>query len=760
MRRALLVRFIHERSVLARFAPGRFLSVWLVVLAMVWGGQCGTVSVRAHEGHQPLPTRGVEVDLKKGRVLLSAAARQVLDVRTVEVRSGRHERGLRAYSTIVAPWTAHAFVASRLPGKVVALSVRPGDVVTRGQVLAEIDSLDLQTLQRDLQQAQTELSLSRELVDALGPAARAGAVAGQKLAEAQNALRQHQDALLVLRAKGAGLRVESELLEAADGVERPAPRLRLTAPISGTIVHADIAVGQFVELTEHLFEIVDTSRVWARLEVVESDLSWLAEGQEVRLDFPAAGGPVEARIDRLGSMLDPQTQQVLAWATIDNSGRDQPLLPGMKGRALLQTNSDREGLLVPETAVFSDGAERFLLVEIARTKQGSEYRRRPVVIDGVFRGLAQVVGGNLFPGDRVVTQGGHELAGLFFQGILRVSPQTARSIGLTVEEVGPQVVESVLTLEGRVEIPPQQRTLASSPLGGSLRVIHVDRGQTVAAGELVAEIDSLEFQDLQLELLRAHLDREVWEETWRRLNETRDSVPRRMLLEVQSRGERLATSVSNLRQKLGTLGLTRDQIAGIVDRREVLESLPVRAPIAGLLADFDRVLGQMVRADEPLFEIHDVSQARVQVSIPVRESSRVRAGQPVRIRLVAHPQRVVEGRVERLGPVVGPGSRSLPAWVDFDRPWPVRLQHNLLARVTVSTGRPAAVLAVPLPAVVRDGARSFVFLQKPDGTFERRLVQTGRADDRFVEVLAGVAAGDQLAVGGVAQLQTAYAAIR
>ncbi|MFN6108613.1 MAG: hypothetical protein ACK5EA_29680, partial [Planctomycetaceae bacterium] len=137
-----------------------------------------------------------------------------------------------------------------------------------------------------------------------------------------------------------------------------------------------------------------------------------------------------------------------------------------------------------------------------------------------------------------------------------------------------------------------------------------------------------------------------------------------------------------------------------------------------------------------------------------------RRGAPVRIRLVAHPQRVVEGRVERLGPVVGPGSRSLPAWVDFDRPWPVRLQHNLLARVTVSTGRPAAVLAVPLPAVVRDGARSFVFLQKPDGPFERRRVQTGRADDRFVEVLAGVAAGDQLAVGGVAQLQTAYAAIR
>ena len=110
--------------------------------------------------------------------------------------------------------------------------------------------------------------------------------------------------------------------------------------------------------------------------------------------------------------------------------------------------------------------------------------------------------------------------------------------------------------------------------------------------------------------------------------------------------------------------------------------------------------------------------------------------------------------------MVGPGSGALAAWVDFDGPVPVRLQHNLLARVTVSTGQPAPVLAVPLPAVVRDGVRSFVFLQQPDGTFERRLVQTGRADDRFVQILAGLAGGDQVAVGGVTQLQTAYAAIR
>ncbi|MFM8289552.1 MAG: efflux RND transporter periplasmic adaptor subunit [Planctomycetaceae bacterium] len=744
-----------------RAGPGTRHAPWCRALVLVGLVAGWSAPATGHEGHQPLPTRGVEVNLEKGRVALSAAARDLLDVRTVEVRSGRHVRGVRAYTTIVAPWTGHALVASRLPGRVVTLSVRPGETVTRGQLLAEIDSLELQTLQRDVIQAQAELTLARELVATLTPAARAGAVAGQKLAEAQNTLRQTEGTLAVLRAKSAGLGLAPEWQESLSEDERPAPRLKLTSPINGTIVHADLAVGQFVELTEHLFEIVDTSLVWARVEVVEPDLRWLAVGQEVRLEFPATGGePVSALIDTLGSMLDPQTQQAHAWATLDNAGRSASLLPGMKGQALLRADSAQQGLLVPESAVFSDGAERFLLIETSRTRQGSEYRRRPVVLAGTFRGEAQVVGGQIVPGDRVVTRGGHELAGLFFQGTLRVGPETARNIGLTVEPVRPRVVESIVTLEGRLEIPPQQRTLASSPLAGSLKSIHVDRGQAVAAGEVVAEVESLELQDLQLELLRAHLDRDLWEETWSQLNATRGSVPRRTLLELQSRGERLATDVASLRQKLTTLGLTREQVEGVVQRREVLPALPVRAPIAGLLADFDRVLGQMVRADEPLFEIHDVSQARVQVAIPVRESSRIAVGQHVRLRLVASPELVINGRVERLGPVVAPGTRSVLAWVDFERPVPVRLQHNLLARVTVTTARPAAVLAVPLPAVVRDGARSFVFRQNPDGTFERRLVQTGRADDRFIEVLAGVGADDPVAVGGVPQLQAAYAAIR
>jgi cobalt-zinc-cadmium efflux system membrane fusion protein len=84
----------------------------------------------------------------------------------------------------------------------------------------------------------------------------------------------------------------------------------------------------------------------------------------------------------------------------------------------------------------------------------------------------------------------------------------------------------------------------------------------------------------------------------------------------------------------------------------------------------------------------------------------------------------------------------------------------MAVRITLTTDRPASSLAVPLNAVVRDGLRSFVFVQKADGTFDRRRVELGRADDRFVEIKSGLTSGEMIATSGVPQIQTAYAAVR
>jgi len=74
--------------------------------------------------------------------------------------------------------------------------------------------------------------------------------------------------------------------------------------------------------------------------------------------------------------------------------------------------------------------------------------------------------------------------------------------------------------------------------------------------------------------------------------------------------------------------------------------------------------------------------------------------------------------------------------------------------------RPSPTLAVSHEAVVRDGLRSYVFVQTADRTFERRAIEPGRTDDRFLEVRRGLQRGEMIATHGVGQLQAAFSAIR
>lgn len=718
-------------------------------------------SALGHEGHQPLPTKGVQIDLKAGHLTLSRAAREVLDVKSVEVQTRDVAGAVRAYATVAAPWTRRAFVTSRLPGRIVKLNVRPGDPVKAGQVLAELDSLDLHTLRLDYQKTQNEFELSAKILETLSPAVKAGAISGQRLVEAENTHRQNQNALDVLRAKAVGLHVpETDLNMSAEG-DAPPLRLSLVSPIAGVVVHADVAVGKFVEPTEHLFEIVDTSRVWVKIGVLERDLHRVHEGQEVRVSFSGVPGKsVDTKVDKLGLLLDPQTHQGTAWAEIANSETGPRLLPGMNGQAEFIVPGRAKGLSVPTASVFSDGAERYVFVEESSTQTISEYRKKSVVIGRQTREVAEVISGDVYPGDRVVTRGGHELSSLFFLGVLRLSPETAKSIGLKVEVVSERSVERILRFDGALDVPPQRRTSASSQLTGTLRDIHVDRGQPVKAGDVLAEIASLELQGIQLELLKAHLDGATWRDTLIRLRDAGDAVPQRSLLEMESRVTTLEAQFANIRQKLLALGLSSPQIEEVVKTRRVIDALPVRAPMDGVVVHFDRVLGQVIRADESLFDIHDLSQVWVQAFVGERDSSHVQVGQTARIRLVAYPDFEAEGTVARLGPVVGVDSRTQAAWIEFVKPPSVALQHNMLARVTLTTQRPQLTLAVPLNAVVRDGLRSFVFVQKSDGTFDRRRVQLGRADDRFVEITSGLTHDEMIATSGVQQIQMAYSALR
>jgi len=727
----------------------------LLTVAATW--------VLAHEGHAPLPTRGAQVDAATGQIILSRDAREALDVQTAEVESRPVTESVLAYAALTSPWQNHAFASSRVGGRVVKLHAQPGQAVAAGQVLAEVESVELESLQLELLNAQNDARLSEKIVTDLEPSAKAGAVAGQSLLDAQTKHRQNQNTLAVAKAKWLSLGLPGSdlgaLLLAGEPQHRTFPVRTL---VRGTVIHADLAVGKVVEPLEHLFEVVDLSSVWVRIDVLEQDLHRVEVGQQVEVRLTAYPGDVfRAAVKVKGVALDPRTHLNAVWAELPNPpGGDPRLLPGMSGEARLLLAGPAAATAVPAGAVVREGAEHYVLVEEAGATGGSEYRRRAVAVGRQAGGWVEVRSGGLYPGDRVVVRGGHELAGLFAQGVLRPSPEAARGIGLEVEPATVRAVEDVAEIDGAGDLPPARRASASSPLPGTVSRVLVDQGQPVKAGDVLAEVVSLDLHALQLDYLRAHLEGELQEDTYGRLKASGDAISRRKVLEQEALLNAGRQQRDTLRRKLRVAGLTDDRIATVLKTGAVVEAVPVRSPIDGVVVGFDRTLGQAVKAEEPLFAVHDLTRPVIQGYVSERDLGRVRVGQRVRVRVSGDPAFLAEGTVARSGRVFGPDSRTLSVWVELDRPPAQPLRHNQLARLTLVLGQPQPVLAVPRSALVYEGTRAYAFVRQPDGAFERLSVELGRADDRFVEITRGLNPGDPVAIRGTAELQTAYAGIK
>ena len=723
-----------------------------------------TSAARGHEGHAPLPTKGAEVNVEEGLVTLSDAARASLGVETGEVALRPLQQTVLAYATVLLDWQQHRFITTPIAGRISNLYVKPGETVAAGQKLAEIDSMELANLQLQLLDAQAVAELSARTQDRLQTLAREQVIAGRELAEAEAAHSQNVMAVEIAKSKLRRLRLMDEQIESILVKRVPIRTLTILSPIAGVAIHTDLALGKFVEPTEHLFEVMDLSSVSVRIDVLEQDLGKVKAGQAVELSVTGLPNKVyKGAIKTEEAFIDSETHLGRAWLVLPNSkdtGRE--LLPGMYGQATVAISSPDPKLAVPASAVLNNGTEWFVLVEEAATARASEYRKRNVAIGLMAGGFAEITAGDVYPGDRVVTTGGHEMANFFIQGVLRLSPEARANLGVVSEPVKKAFVDDIVEVEGTIELPPEQRAVASSSLSGTVEKIFVERGQAVQAGDVVAEVASLDLLETQYTYLQGDVQSKLLNDTLERLRPESETqiVARKRLLELESHYEQATYQRDSARQRLSTLGLTAEQLNAILAKRQLVELLPVRAPIDGVIVRLDKALGQVIQANQPLLEIHDLSRIVVRAHLGERDIVKAAMGVDARVRVVADPTFVGHGKVVRSGSSFDESNRTASAWIELENGATADLYNEMLAKVTLATSTDKPVLATPKAAVVSEGTRNFVFVEDASGVITRRAVTIGRADDRLIEITAGLKPDEKVVITGAAKLQTAYASLR
>jgi cobalt-zinc-cadmium efflux system membrane fusion protein len=177
-------------------------------------------------------------------------------------------------------------------------------------------------------------------------------------------------------------------------------------------------------------------------------------------------------------------------------------------------------------------------------------------------------------------------------------------------------------------------------------------------------------------------------------------------------------------------------VLAVVESNESLRDYNVKAPISGLIVDRDLQVGQ-VAADEPLYQIVDLSTVWVQLDALGRSAARVATGQ--RVRVITLDGVEIDGTIEWLSPLVAHGSQSQRARVPLPNP-DRRIRPGQFVRGIVTITSSEVPLAVKITALQTLDDTDVVF-EKNGTTYTARTVSLGRRDNQFVELLKGLYPG-------------------
>jgi RND family efflux transporter MFP subunit len=337
--------------------------------------------------------------------------------------------------------------------------------------------------------------------------------------------------------------------------------------------------------------------------------------------------------------------------------------------------------------------------------------------------------------------------------------------------------EAILNASGYVT--PRRRATIAAKITGRVTGVFFDEGTHVHAGQLLATLDE---SDVKRALDSAKADRDASQaaiadlQVQLRLAE----IELRRAKELRAAGvqsqEQLDTSSAAADSLKAKIELAKEQVlasdARIREAQQAVDNCVITAPYDGIVVSKDAQVGEMVSPVSAgggftrtgIATIVDMNSNEIEVDVNESYIARVKDGQKVMAVLDAYPNWQIPSHVRTVIPTADRQKATVKVRISFDKLDP-RILPDMGIKVTFLSDEPAKkkgetppVVAALLPSeALRDeNGKKIVFLVKND-RLERRAVAVGNTQGTQTEILSGLVAGDEVVVGGPANLQDGQA---
>ena len=310
-------------------------------------------------------------------------------------------------------------------------------------------------------------------------------------------------------------------------------------------------------------------------------------------------------------------------------------------------------------------------------------------------------------------------------GQININSDKVQKLGVKSEAAAMRELNKSLQVTGRIDIDERRIHTIAPKFEGWVENLYVNTtGQLVGKGQPLFDVYSPE-------LVSAQREHALAVQGLASLQNADDDAKQSM--------RRLADASAARLKNWDIAGAQSGVPADVTSRPRIT----FRSPASGVVLEKKAVQGMRFMPGEMLYQIADLSSVWFIADIPEQDIGQVQLGSTAQVTVDAFPQRSFNGRVDFIYPTLNSATRTVQVRMQINNPQGL-LKPAMYANAQIGAGKKAKVLTVPTSAVIDSGSKQVLLVRLAEGRFEPRDVTLGSRSDDYVEVLSGVAEGEQV----------------
>ncbi|CCB86786.1 putative uncharacterized protein [Parachlamydia acanthamoebae UV-7] len=315
---------------------------------------------------------------------------------------------------------------------------------------------------------------------------------------------------------------------------------------------------------------------------------------------------------------------------------------------------------------------------------------------------------------------------------------------ISLEEASFGTLKEMITASGRIRMHPDKIAYIVPKVSGIVVEAKKNVGDTVAANEILAVLESREMAEAKAVFLaalkRERLKNRVFQQE-KELYEKKLSSEQDFL-QAEANFEESVIDLELAKQHLLALGIRENEVNQLDKDTRPLRYYMLRAPFAGTVVHRHLTPGELIETTHEAYQIADLSTYWVELDIPATDFYKVKVGHPIVLQTCEGRESPAE--ISYVSPLLNEENRkgTAVALISQDA---LNSPAGTFVFAQIETGCCSPPLVIPKEAVQKMEGMQVIFIKETAG-FHIRPVEVGRQDNKQIEIISGLSAGEIFAV--------------